>query len=159
MSSPSKEEVAKLRSQRLAEEEEEQRRDGDVWAYCCHLSEKEKKLSDKCEAFREAARISCCYYTFARRKQAVAAGRWPEICRLRAMEVCEKKTGLVLAFEHNMRITDRSLSSRGVFVGSYTRKVMEHPTLGKIPQLPYDEHAEEIVDERNDDHIEIIDLT
>ena len=155
MSSPSKKEVAKIRSQRPAEAEEEQRHDGEVWAYCCHLSEKEKKLSDKCEA----ARISWYYYAFACRKQAVAAGRWPEICRLRAREVCEKKTGLVLAFEHNMRITDRSLSSRGVFVGSYTRKVMEHPTLGKIPQLPYDEHAEEIVDERNDDHIEIIDLT
>ena len=155
MSSPSKDSVEKIRSQRLAEAEEEQRRDGEVWAYCCRLSEKEKKLSDKCEA----ARISWYYYTFARRKQAVAAGRWPEICRLRAREVCEKKTGLVLAFEHNMRITDRSLSSRGVFVGSYTRKVMEHPTLGKIPQLPYDEQSEEIVDKRNDDHIEIIDLT
>ena len=83
-------------------------------------------------------RVAALHFEYILRKQQIAAGRWAEICRLRALEVCDGKSGLVFRFEEWMRMLDRRLASNGIFIGSYTKKIMMDPTLGEIPQLPVD---------------------
>ena len=126
-------------AQRHAEAEEQRRIESEAWIYCCHLSEKERVSAVAARNKSEEERIAGLHFAYVLRKQEVNGGRWNEICRLRAMEVWQGKTGLVHNFDTWMRILDRRLSSHGVFIGSYTRKFMVHPELGEIPQLAYDD--------------------
>ena len=139
MSLPSKDLVEKSLSQRHDEVAEQRRIENEAWVYCCRLSEKEKEINEIAKIKSEEACVAWLHYSFVLRRQEVNGGRWNEICRLRAMEVCQGKIGLVLKFETWMRILDRRLSSHGIFIGSYTRKYMVHPELGEIPQLEYDD--------------------
>ena len=86
----------------------------------------------------EEERVAALHFEYVLRKQQVAAGRWAELCRLRAMEVCDNKSGLVFKFEEHMRMLDRRLAANGIWIGSYTRRILKDPVLGDIPQLPVD---------------------
>lgn len=113
---------------RRAEADEDRRMDSQMWWYCCRLSQREY-------AFTTAN----LHYAHVLRRQYTNGTRWFEICRLRAIEIHQQKTGLVHKFEVWMRQLDQNLVNDGLFVGSYTKKYMVHPELGEIPQLEYDD--------------------
>ena len=97
-----------------------------IWKNCCELHEDEANFI-----------LANLHYAFVKQKQFVNQGRWPEIMRLRAMEVEQKRDDLVDRFECWMRKLDRTLTDQGLFVGSYTKKYMICPTSGPIPSYKY----------------------
>ena len=114
--------------ERRLEAEEERRLDSQIWSYCCRLNTRELEFA-----------IGNLHYAHVLRQQYTNGTRWFEICRLRSIEIHQKKTGLVRKFEVWMRQLDQNLAHQGVFVGSYTRKYMVHPYLGEIPQMEADD--------------------
>ena len=97
-----------------------------IWKNCCEIHEDEANFI-----------LANLHYAFVKQKQFVNQGRWPEIMRLRAMEVEQKRDDLVDRFECWMRKLDRTLTDQGLFVGSYTKKYMICPTSGPIPSYKY----------------------
>ena len=77
------------------------------------------------------------HFAHVLRKQKTSRARWLEITRLRSIEINQKKTGLVLKFITWMEKLDRRLADDGIFVESDSKKYMEHPILGFIPEYDY----------------------
>ena len=125
------------RARRLAEAEERRKLEGDIWCYCCYLSERERRSAELAREKYEYEMAAKLHFEYVLRKQQIAAGRWPELCRLRSMEIFGGKIGLVLKFESYMRKLDRVLANDGIFI-NHTRKILEDPKLGTIPQLAVD---------------------
>ena len=113
---------------RRAEADEERRLDSQMWSYCCRLNQRELDFT-----------VANLHYAYVLRRQYTNGSRWFEICRLRAIEIHQQKTGLVHKFEVWMRQLDQNLANDGLFVGSYTKKYLVHPELGEIPQLKYND--------------------
>ena len=114
--------------ERRLEADEERRLDSHIWSYCCSLNTRELEFA-----------VGNLHFAHVLRKQYRNGIRWFEICRLRSIEIHQRKTGLVRKFEVWMRKLDQNLAHQGVFVGSYTRKYLVHPDLGEIPQMEYDD--------------------
>ena len=132
------------RARRLAEQEERRKLEGEIWWFCCHISEREKKSAELAREKFVLAREKFEYemaaklhFEYVLCTQEIAVGRWPELCRLRSMEIFGGKIGLVLKFESYMRKLDRVLANDGIFI-NHTRKILEDPNLGTIPQLAVD---------------------
>ena len=125
------------RARRLAEQEERRKIEGEIWWFCCHISEREKRCAELAREKFEYEMAAKLHYNYVLRQQAIAVGRWPELCRLRSMEIFGGKIGLVLKFESYMRKLDRVLANDGIFI-NHTRKILEDPNLGTIPQLAAD---------------------
>lgn len=116
------EEIAARRS----EADEERIINEHIWKNCCEIHEDEANF------------ISAnLHYAFVKQKQFMSRGRWPEIMRLRAMEVEQNRDDLVDRFECWMRKLDRTLTDQGWFVGSYTKKYMVCSVSGPIPTYKY----------------------
>ena len=116
------EEIAARRS----EADEERIINEHIWKNCCEIHEDEANF------------ISAnLHYSFVKQKQFMSRGRWPEIMRLRAMEVEQNRDDLVDRFECWMRKLDRTLTDQGWFVGSYTKRYMVCPVSGPIPTYKY----------------------
>ena len=107
--------------ERSDQTDEEQRSEAQRWSYCCRLNTKEAEYA-----------VSNLHFAHVLRMQFTNGNRWPLLCHLRSIEVHRKKAGLVHQFEVWMRKLDQT---KGVFVGSYTRKYLVHPELGEIPQI------------------------
>ena len=129
--------LSERRARRLAEAEERRKLEGDIWWYCCHLNERERRSAELARAKYEYEVTAKLHFEFVLHTQQIAAGRWPELCRLRSMEVFGGKIGLVLKFETYMRKLDRILAIEGIFI-NHTPRILEDPLLGTIPQLPVD---------------------
>ena len=113
-------------SDRRIEADEDRRLDGEIWHYCCHLSQRELDFA-----------VANLHYAHVLRRQYTHGRRWFEISRLFAIETHQQKVGLVHRFECWMRKLDQNLAEEGVFVGSYVKKYMVHPDLGPIPLYKY----------------------
>ena len=113
-------------SDRGIEADEDQKLDGEIWHYCCKLSQKELDFA-----------VSNLHYSHVLRRQYTHGRRWFEISRLFAIETYQQKVGLVHRFECWMRKLDQNLAKEGVFVGSNVKKYMVHPDLGPIPLYKY----------------------
>ena len=124
------------RAHRLAEAAEQRQLEGDIWWYCCFLSNRERMRAELARQRWEEERLAKLHYEHVLERQQIAAHRWPEICRLRSLEIYGGKIGLVIKFESYMRKLDRVLAAEGIWIGSYTQKILEDPQLGTIPQLP-----------------------
>ena len=98
-----------------------------VWKHCCELNLLEMEFA-----------VANCHYAYVLRKQRTNRERWFEITRLRSVELNQKKRGLVLQFITWMEKLDRRLADDGIFVESETKKYMEHPVLGYIPEYDYE---------------------
>ena len=139
MSTPPEEvSISDRRARLLAEAEEQRKLEGDIWCYCCYISERERKSAELAWERFEEERVAKLHFAYVLQKQQIAAGRWPELCRLRSLEIYGGKIGLVIKFESYMRKLDRVLATGGIWIGSYTRRILEDPILGTIPQLPVD---------------------
>ena len=130
--------IGDRRARRLAEAEERRKLEGDIWWYCCYISDRERKSAELARERYEEERVAKLHYDYVLQKQQIAAHRWPELCRLRSLEIYGGKIGLVVKFESYMRKLDRVLATEGIWIGSYTRRILEDPVLGTIPQLPVD---------------------
>ena len=111
---------------RRIEADEDRELDGEIWKYCCKLSQKEYDFA-----------MSNLHYAHVLRRQFTHGRRWFEISRLFAIETFQNKVGLVHRFECWMRKLDRKIENDGVFVGSNVKKYMVHPELGPIPLYKY----------------------
>ena len=98
-----------------------------IWSHCCRLNIREMEFA-----------VANCHYTYVLRKQRTNRERWLELTRLRSIEINQKKKGLVLQFITWMEKLDRRLADDGIFVESETKKYMEHPVLGYIPEYDYE---------------------
>ena len=99
-----------------------------IWKHCCRFHMKEMEFA-----------YANLHYAYVLRKQQTNRERWLEITRLRSMEMNQKKKGLVLQFITWMAKLDRRLAEDGIFVESEeTKKYMEHPVLGYIPEFDYE---------------------
>ena len=98
-----------------------------IWSHCCRLNILEMEFA-----------FANLHYAYVLRKQRTNRARWLEITRLRSMEINQKKRGLVLQFITWMEKLDRRLADEGIFVESETKKYMEHPVLGYIPEFDYE---------------------
>ena len=114
--------------ERRLDADEERKLDSHIWSYCCGLNTRELEFA-----------VGNLHFAHVLRKQYRNGIRWFEICRLRSIEIHQRKTGLVRKFEVWMRKLDQNLAHQGVFVGSYTRKYLVHPDLGEIPQMERDD--------------------
>ena len=123
------------RARRLAEQEERRKLEGEIWWFCCHISEREKRSAELAREKFEYEMAAKLHFEHVLRMQEIAVGRWPELCRLRSMEIFGGKIGLVLKFETYMRKLDRILAIEGIFI-NHTPRILEDPLLGTIPQLP-----------------------
>ena len=129
--------ITPRRARRLAEAAARTKLEGEIWWFCCHLSEREKRVAELAREKYEYEMAAKLHFEYVLRMQETAAGRWPELCRLRSLEICGGKVGLVLKFNSYMRKLDRVLANDGIFI-NHTRKILEDPTLGTIPQLAVD---------------------
>ena len=127
--------LSERRARRLAEAEERRKLEGDIWWFCCHLSERERRSAELAIEKYEYEVRAKLHFEFVLHTQQIAVGRWPELCRLRSMEIFGGKIGLVLKFETYMRKLDRILAIEGIFI-NHTPRILEDPLLGTIPQLP-----------------------
>lgn len=100
--------------------------DGEIWKFCCKLSQKEYDFA-----------VSNLHYAHVLRRQFTHGRRWFEISRLFAIETYQNKVGLVHRFECWMRKLDQKIEDDGVFVGSNVKKYMVHPELGPITLYKY----------------------
>ena len=98
-----------------------------IWSNCCRLNFREMEFA-----------VANLHYAYVLRKQMTNRERWLEITRLRSIEINQKKRGLVLQFITWMEKLDRRLADEGIFVESETKKYMEHPVLGYIPEYDYE---------------------
>ena len=98
-----------------------------IWSHCCRLNILEMEFA-----------VANLHYAYVLRKQRTNRKRWLEITRLRSIEINQKKRGLVLQFITWMEKLDRRLADDGIFVESETKKYMEHPVLGYIPEYDYE---------------------
>ena len=98
-----------------------------IWSHCCRLNLREMEFA-----------VANLHYAYVLRKQMTNRERWLEITRLRSIEINQKKRGLVLQFITWMEKLDRQLADEGIFVESETKKYMEHPVLGHIPEYDYE---------------------
>ena len=98
-----------------------------IWSHCCRLNFREMEFA-----------VANLHYAYVLRKQRTNRERWLEITRLRSIEINQKKRGLVLQFITWMEKLDRQLADEGIFVESETKKYMEHPVLGYIPEYDYE---------------------
>ena len=98
-----------------------------IWSHCCRLNLREMEFA-----------VANIHYAYVLRKQMTNRERWLEITRLRSIEINQKKRGLVLQFITWMEKLDRQLADEGIFVESETKKYMEHPVLGHIPEYDYE---------------------
>ena len=94
-----------------------------IWKHCCRFHLKEMEFA-----------FANLHYALQRTNRE----RWLEITRLRSMELNQNKRGLVLKFITWMAKLDRRLAEEGIFVESETKKYMEHPVLGYIPEFDYE---------------------
>ena len=78
----------------------------------------------------EEERVAAAHFDFICRKQQVGSGRWNEIRKLRAIEIRNNVSGLVLDLERWMRHLDTRLEDQGIFIVSYMKKMMVDPELG-----------------------------
>lgn len=101
--------------------------DCQIWKHCCRFHLKEMEFA-----------YANLHYAYVLRKQRTNRERWLEITRLRSMELNQNKRGLVLKFITWMAKLDRRLAEEGIFVESETKKYMEHPVLGYIPEFEYE---------------------
>ena len=129
--------ITPRRARRLAEAAARTKLEGEIWWFCCHLSEREKRSAELARDKYEYEMAAKLHFEYVLRMQQTAAGRWPELCRLRSLEMYGGKVGLVLKFDSYMRKLDRVLANDGIFI-NHTRKILEDPTLGTIPQLAVD---------------------
>ena len=129
--------ITPRRARRLAEAAARSKLEGEIWWFCCHLSEREKRTAELARDKYEYEMAAKLHFDYVLRMQETAAGRWPELCRLRSLEMYGGKVGLVLKFNSYMRKLDRVLANDGIFI-NHTRKILEDPTLGTIPQLAVD---------------------
>ena len=98
-----------------------------IWTHCCQLHMLEMEFA-----------VANLHFAYVLRKQRSNGERWFEITRLRSIEINQKKRGLVLRFITWMEKLDRRLADDGIFVESETKKYMEHPVLGYIPEYNYE---------------------
>ena len=98
-----------------------------IWSHCCRLNLREMEFA-----------VANIHYAYVLRKQMTNRERWLEITRLRSIEINQKKRGLVLQFITWMEKLDRLMADEGIFVESETKKYMEHPVLGYIPEYDYE---------------------
>ena len=98
-----------------------------IRSHCCRLNILEMEFA-----------VANLHYAYVLRKQRTNRKRWLEITRLRSIEINQKKRGLVLRFITWMEKLDRRLADDGIFVESETKKYMEHPILGYIPEYDYE---------------------
>ena len=98
-----------------------------IWSHCCRLHMLEMEFA-----------VANLHFAYVLRKQRSNGKRWFEITRLRSIEINQKKRGLVLRFITWMEKLDRRLADDGIFVESETKKYMEHPILGYIPEYDYE---------------------
>ena len=127
------------RRQRLAEAEARLKFQAEAWEHWCYLRKRERLLVEVSKREMEEEGTAAAHFDFISQKQLVGSGRWHEICRLRAVEFHTKLSGLVLDLERWMRVLDTRLEEQGIFIGSYTKKMMIDLELGEIPQLPFDQ--------------------
>ena len=113
-------------TERRAEATEERDLDSQIWSHCCHLNIKEIEFS-----------LANIHYAHVLRKQNTNRARWPEICRIRSIEINQQKTGLVQRYINWMRQLDQRLAEEDIFVESSAKKYMVHPVLGAIPEYDY----------------------
>lgn len=129
--------ITPRRARLLAEAAARTKLEGEIWWFCCHLSEREKRSAELAREKFEHGMTAQLHFDYVLRMQETAAGRWPELCRLRSLELYGGKVGLVLKFNSYMRKLDRVLANDGIFI-NHTRKILEDKTLGTITQLPVD---------------------
>ena len=98
-----------------------------IWSHCCRLNMLEMEFA-----------VANLHFAYVLRKQRSNGERWFEITRLRSIEINQKKRGLVLRFITWMEKLDRRLAEDGIFLESETKKYMEHPILGYIPEYDYE---------------------
>ena len=98
-----------------------------IWSHCCRLNMLEMEFA-----------VANLHFAYVLRKQRSNGKRWFEITRLRSIEINQKKRGLVLRFITWMEKLDRRLAEDGIFLESETKKYMEHPILGYIPEYDYE---------------------
>ena len=72
--------ITPRRARRLAEAAARTKLEGEIWWFCCHLSEREKRVAELAREKYEYEMAAKLHFEYVLRMQETAAGRWPELC-------------------------------------------------------------------------------